>query len=1253
MNILKRKILVLPILLLPVWLFGQIDKLEQNFKNPPAEYSLLPFWSWNGTLKSDKLKWQIDQMQEKGIHGAFLHARAGLDESETPYFSKGFWDAMDTTICYSAANGFQACLYDEDKWPSGSAGGRTVAANPEEFVKKVLFYSKMEVVGPQTIRLNLHSKAFSVFAGRISEGGNYDYLSQINLSGQTEWNVPPGRWAIISFEMAKDPQKQIDYLDSAAVAKFIEITHEEYFKRYGNYFGSTIPGIFFDEIYANNSKMGNNIFWTDDFLLKFRKLKGYDLTENLPLIILNDPEKSSKVRYDYFDVVKQLYVKAWFKQYADWCSKHSIWATGHTTEKLLHYKRQSDYFSTIGQLQVPGADNEEFRYGFPRMVDWYNTKQISSIANLYNRKRVMAESLGSGGYTIPLEEYRYGLSMLGVYGINMFIPHLFHYTMDTPESQADWPPSWFFRNPYWKYFKPLAELGNRIAYLNSQGTEVCDVAVLYPLTDLWLNGYPDQVDDKFYKEVQQTLLDKHINYNIIDPASLASAKIDNGKIIAGKGRYRVLVLPEIHSICTDVLRQMEDFVASGGIVISLKSLPARSETSPEGDEKLASKIKGLFGLHPSELKPEEYYQWNFQKIERYTEKHSATGGKSYFSRFLSQLPEIINQNIFPDFVVGSTNAGYLQFNHRQIDSIHVFLLVNDRNADEKYTISIRNIGRPSIWNPETGNVLPFENYQIKNGRMEMVLDFKARESYFLVVGPDKPNTSEGLIQSTDLEDFRITKNQPSIKIEGWANANHKHSLTYAVNDQKIQKNWESPQSLSEILLSGNWQFQLAPHALDYRWSSALEADTLRVPVMKFQVERSTNKDAKSKWSAGNFDDSGWKSVKITDNYNKRTGIQRYLSGWDSWWISYYDNSTHLPPIEGGDRIFKKEIILDSPVKSAELTISGDPNYELLINDQLVGSDKDWKAAEVYNIGHFLKPGSNKLEVKMTNTKGLLLQGFIRMKNGNETPIQSDSTWQVSAAGAEWKSAFQFSAPPLGAWGNIANPLQQLKFPLVVWYRQQIPPGIAAIRKPTIKGNYVLFVNGTTVRFENSEETADIKNLIKDGPNQLALRVEATDETCGLIQPLEMLCGKITLPLISWNKLGLGWYSGRAVYTKKIQISPVYLNPEMRLILDLGIVNYFAEIWVNGKLVKYCPWAPFQADISSFVKSGENEISVVVANLRANEASWNILDANISNKEARWWHDGSLMREKEKLISGWMGPVQIIPQHKESIIIQLR
>src|SRR5665647_1820881 len=158
------------------------DTLAEHFKNPPWEFSLLPFWSLNNTLDSAKLNWQMDQMIDKGVYGAFMHAREGLDESATPYFSDGWWKAIESTVKHAHEKGFFTCLYDEDKWPSGSAGGRTIKANPERNIKKILRYSDFEVPGDQTIKLNFPNKPMAIFAGKISDRGIYDFSSQQDLT---------------------------------------------------------------------------------------------------------------------------------------------------------------------------------------------------------------------------------------------------------------------------------------------------------------------------------------------------------------------------------------------------------------------------------------------------------------------------------------------------------------------------------------------------------------------------------------------------------------------------------------------------------------------------------------------------------------------------------------------------------------------------------------------------------------------------------------------------------------------------------------------------------------------------------------------------------------------------------------------------------------------------------------------------------------------------------------------------------------
>jgi hypothetical protein len=75
-------------------------------------------------------------------------------------------------------------------------------------------------------------------------------------------------------------------------------------------------------------------------------------------------------------------------------------------------------------------------------------------------------------------------------------------------------------------------------------------------------------------------------------------------------------------------------------------------------------------------------------------------------------------------------------------------------------------------------------------------------------------------------------------------------------------------------------------------------------------------------------------------------------------------------------------------------------------------------------------------------------------------------------------------------------------------------------------------------------------------------------------------------------------------------------------------------------VEFFAWPPYRTDITRAVRRGENELVVIVANLLANQMRWNIFDSAIANRISRWWHDGNILREADKLRSGLMGPVRI-------------
>ncbi len=96
------------------------------FLNPPAEYRSAPFYSLNDRLDTAELVKQIHAFRDAGYGGFFLHSRTGL---LTEYLGKEWWEAMDASVGAAKQTGLNAWFYDEDKWPSGFAGGKVPLAS--------------------------------------------------------------------------------------------------------------------------------------------------------------------------------------------------------------------------------------------------------------------------------------------------------------------------------------------------------------------------------------------------------------------------------------------------------------------------------------------------------------------------------------------------------------------------------------------------------------------------------------------------------------------------------------------------------------------------------------------------------------------------------------------------------------------------------------------------------------------------------------------------------------------------------------------------------------------------------------------------------------------------------------------------------------------------------------------------------------------------------------------------------------------
>ena len=1046
------------------------QNLEDAFKDPPHEYSMVAFWSWNGTMEPAEVQRQVKEMADKGVYGAFMHARAGIDQGETPYFSAGWWKAVDAAVEAGAEDGFRPWIYDEDKWPSGLAGGRTIARNPERNAPKTLRREERPVSGPATVSLDFPGARY-LMAARVVSEGILDPDSLVSLDPAcSEWACPEGEWLLLAYTFETFPHG-VNYLNPETIRDFIDITHEEYFRRYGEQFGSLIPGVFFDEIMNDAGKKAELTVWVEGFEERFRELKGYDLAPLLPALVYDIGPRTPAVRCDYYDVYTDCYERAWFKQIADWCAAHDLMLTGHTVETLNRYTTQGNYMRTMRHLQIPATDNEDFRYTWPRVVGAWKPKQIASIGHLYGHDRIGVEAMGGGSWAFTPDMARYGFNLLAAYGINFFVPHLFHYTIEGPAQAADWPQSWFFQNPYWKYFKTVADHASRISLMLTGGTPVVDVAVLYPDANLW-SGYGEGTT----QATIEMLTAAQIDADLIDADSLMRAKVENGLLRTGPMTFRALILPGLQCIRRNEADVLEAFIEGGGMVIVHGRWPEDSMEAGRADPHLAAfrSYAEAKGIQPVSI--EESVEILLKGLDRdvTVEGQAECRGQSRlasFGRSLGTVPCV---------------ACPLRYQHRIREGRDIYWIANGSETSGAWRVRFRAEGVPTYWQPEDGSIRPGTGYVTKAGFTTLDLSLDGFQGCFVVFGGDAPAAS-------------IAK----------ASAAQAKMLT----------------------LGGEWDFLPAGGQLDDVWRCDLEEAVLELPVMRMRWERA-GENIQETWHLPHYEDARWRQVKILDTVHPEAGADRYRSRWNARFITAhaytpFDLERFFVPLIGGeDFACRKKLELPPQVAGGRLSVVCETPFRVSINGEDRGGGPGGKEPVTLDLAP-LREGESVLTIRADGAPSLMAEGVILPGSGDPIPVFTDATWEARNVDTDWIPAWEYLAPPEAPYGEPAYP-EAIPSPTLLWYRQTLPAGTRAVFRPDIEGQWQAWADGVPLKF--AQDRAEIP-ACPDGV-LLALRVELGEGQHGLLKPIRLELGPTPVTLGSWTGQHLDWYSGRALYSKE-------------------------------------------------------------------------------------------------------------------------
>jgi hypothetical protein len=131
-------------------------------------------------------------------------------------------------------------------------------------------------------------------------------------------------------------------------------------------------------------------------------------------------------------------------------------------------------------------------------------------------------------------------------------------------------------------------------------------------------------------------------------------------------------------------------------------------------------------------------------------------------------------------------------------------------------------------------------------------------------------------------------------------------------------------------------------------------------------------------------------------------------------------------------------------------------------------------------------------------------------------------------------------------------------------------------------------------------------------------------------------------LSAWNENkepGIKYFSGTAVYSKRLNAPASWFGKNMQLWLDLGNVKNLAEMKINGKALGILWEPPFRINITNAVKQGENDVEIKVTNLWVNRL---IGDAQKGVEKKITYTTMPFYRADSPLLtSGLLGPVRIL------------
>ncbi|MBN2292311.1 MAG: hypothetical protein JXM70_07795 [Pirellulales bacterium] len=726
--------------------------LENGFQKPADADKPWAYWWWlKANVDEKSITHDLEEMRDKGFGGLLLFDARGYHESHVPPppsradFMSPQWRRM---VKYSMAEANRLGITMSINL-SSCAGALKGPWNVGADSPKQLLWTAIRLAGPKQIQCRLNSpktlKHFNeicVMAVRRADGkviqptkdldndlaSNWrkisplpknltvidqvvDLTHKVDEQERLNWNVPEGSWIIFRFGYAamEGHEFDVDVLDPKAVAGHYRRMGKALIEDAGPLAGKTLTHFY------SVSWEGAIPTWTGNFESLFKKYRGYEMRDYLPVLAgmtLKNTNISNRFVNDYYKTLGDGFRDNFYGTLrrlsnADGIKWHS--ESGGPWTRGLPTFSNADQLAFLARNDMPQGE-----FWFPGR---YMNRQPAMAAHIYGKRLAATEAFTHMGrhWCVYPDALKPCADATFCDGINQFIWHTF--TASPPELGK--PGSEYFAgshiNPnvtWWPQAGPFLAYLGRCQHMLRQGRFVADVCT-------YVSDAPYQHWGRFktWRPGSFLRVGKGNSYDLITTEALIKrAKVENGQIVLPDGmRYRVLAVDlAIPTVPLEVLHKIIELAEAGATVVlgdvratqapGLKNYPACDAEAA----RLGDVLWGIYKVENNKKRKSE-----FRKLGQ---------GRVFTGTDLDTVFK--TKGILPDF------EGPFDYTHRRADGVDIYFLAGQGSADCVFRVTGKE---PELWDPTSGQIRDAVQWRTtKDGRTIVPIDLPKHGSTFVV-----------------------------------------------------------------------------------------------------------------------------------------------------------------------------------------------------------------------------------------------------------------------------------------------------------------------------------------------------------------------------------------------------------------------------------------------------------------------------------------------------------------------------------------